>query len=33
MRKGSQYEQRMLAAFRIYAQAHKDITFQSIKTA
>jgi uncharacterized protein (DUF4415 family) len=30
---GNEYEQRMLAALRIYAQAHKDITFESIKTA
>ena len=28
---GSKYEQRMIAALRIYAQAHKDISFSSVK--
>lgn len=30
---GSAYEQRMVAALRIYAQAHKDISFSSVKIA
>ena len=29
---GSEYEQRMLAALRIYAQAHRDMRFSSLKT-
>ena len=28
---GSEYEQRMIAALRIYAQAHKDISLSSVK--
>ena len=30
---GSECEQRMIAALRIYSQVHKNITFQSVKTA
>ncbi|OQX24513.1 MAG: hypothetical protein BWK80_20435 [Desulfobacteraceae bacterium IS3] len=30
---GSEYEQLMIAALRIYAQAHKDITFQHVRQA
>ncbi len=30
---GSEYEQRMIAALRIYAQAHKDMSFPSVKPA
>ena len=30
---GSEYEQLMVAALRIYYQVHKDIAFQSVKAA
>ena len=30
---GSEYEQRMIAALRIYAQAHEDMSLSSVKTA
>lgn len=30
---GSEYEQLMIAALRIYSQAHKSITFQSLRAA
>ncbi len=30
---GDEYEQLMIAALRIYAQAHKDISFSSVKKA
>ncbi len=30
---GNEYEQRMIAALRIYAQAHKNMQFPTVKTA
>lgn len=30
---GSEYEQHMITALRIYAQAHKDMSSSSVKTA